>query len=772
MNLGYHLVIYPTLKLNTPMTKAISENKFLNPESKKNFDFPSNSSYEPLGVYRTILSLAFLVVGFSYLIWRHGTLGGELPIFSWALYFAEIYGFGTALLHIFMCWRLTVREPSLPAPGATVDVFVPTYNESVDIVRRTLLAARNMDYPHRTWLLDDGNRADMKALAERLDVNYLARTENTHAKAGNLNNALLQSFGEFIAIFDADHAPQKRFLTRTLGYFNDKSVAFVQTPQDFFNLDSYQHRLKKNRKKLWTEQSLFFKVIQRGKDYWNAAFFCGSCAVVRRSALISIGGFATETVTEDLHTSIRLHKAGFKSIYHAESLAFGIAPGSVAPFLKQRIRWGQGAMQVLKIENIFFTRKLTIAQRLNYLASIMTYFDGWQKGLFYFAPAFVLLTGILPITVDGKVFLAWFIPYYFLSFWNFEEIGRGYGGIFYIEQYNFARFAAFAWATLGLFRKNLRFSVTNKSLSRESEMRRMFMPQILLIFLNIAAIPIGIVLALTFGHLPHEALVFNLIWSMVNLSLGLAIFGYTKRTERYIRAEYRFPIPLLLVLHEAGRNLSLTIDNISSSGCRLYGRMPERAKKGSILSGSLLLPSGSLEIKAEIVSEIMAGDRNSGQYLKAVGCQFVWADPADQDVLELFLYGNDLQWLLLELEEKALTPIERFRQRIRYGKISRPADERWATCEVISEGGSTSHRLPGVIPLPVGGGAPKRVILFADVREGTLITINIYTRSGLHVTNAHITNSTPIDTSLGQVFILTLIPVANQGTDNSNLDGK
>lgn len=199
-----------------------------------------------------------------------------------------------------------------------------------------------------------------------------------------------------IAVFDADHAPRRDFLTQTLGYFEDAAVAFVQTPQDYYNLDSYQHRGSGTSGRIWTEQALFFRVIQRGKDCWNAAFFCGSCAVVRRSALERIGGFATGTITEDLQTSIRLHAAGFRSIYHAQPLAFGLAPESIEPFITQRVRWGQGAMHVWRSEGIVGNSGLTWAQRLNYLASVLTYFDGWQKAVFYFAPVVVLMTGKLP----------------------------------------------------------------------------------------------------------------------------------------------------------------------------------------------------------------------------------------------------------------------------------------------------------------------------------------------------------------------------------------
>ena len=226
-----------------------------------------------------------------------------------------------------------------PAPeGYKVDVFVTTYNESPSLLGHTLRAAVQMDYPHQTWLLDDGDNSEMEALAKELGCRYLARKTKKDAKAGNLNNALGHSSADFIAVFDADHVPNKDFLNRTLGFFRDENVAFVQTPQDFYNLDSYQHRRHKRLSYIWTEQSLFFRIIQRGKDRWNAAFFCGSCAVLRVSVLKRIGGFAVETVTEDLHTSIRIHKLGYKSVYISESLAYGLAPDSIDTFLSQQ-RW-------------------------------------------------------------------------------------------------------------------------------------------------------------------------------------------------------------------------------------------------------------------------------------------------------------------------------------------------------------------------------------------------------------------------------------------------
>jgi cellulose synthase (UDP-forming) len=374
--------------------------------------------YIPLEWPRRLLVAGFIGVSVWYLTWRDryaqpasaDLLGARLRRRA-----VRLRDRTAPHLHVLAADR--AGRPAA-ADRLSVDVFIPTYNESVALVRKTLLAARAMDYPHKTWLLDDGRRPEMEALARQLGCEYLARADNEHAKAGNLNHALAHSSGEMVVVFDADHAPRRDFLVKTLGYFEDEDVGFVQTPQDFYNLDSYQHRWRGKGRTVWTEQALFFRVIQRGKDYWNAAFFCGSCAVVRRSALDEIGGFATGTVTEDLHTSLRIHARAYKSVYHAEPLAFGLAPESIEPFIGQRVRWGQGAMHVWRKEGILSHRGLSLAQRLNYLASALTYFDGWQKGIFYFAPAVVLLTGLLPLLATTPEFLLHFIPYYLLTFWS------------------------------------------------------------------------------------------------------------------------------------------------------------------------------------------------------------------------------------------------------------------------------------------------------------------------------------------------------------------
>ena len=220
-----------------------------------------------------------------------------------------------------------------PKKGLKVDIFIPTYNEDLDIVEATVIGCCKVTYPHTTYVLDDGDRPQVREMARQYGCEYIARPVHEHAKAGNINYALERSSGEFIVMLDADMVPQPGYLDRTLGYFEDEKLALIQLPQEFYNQDSIQHAANKTA---WHEQSLFFRVIQPGKNHTNSAFWCGSPSVVRRKALEDVGGVATETVTEDIHTSVRMHSRGWKTLFVNEPLAFGIAPQTIKAFLVQR----------------------------------------------------------------------------------------------------------------------------------------------------------------------------------------------------------------------------------------------------------------------------------------------------------------------------------------------------------------------------------------------------------------------------------------------------
>jgi cellulose synthase (UDP-forming) len=619
-----------------------------------------------LSTAQKLLVVVFLGVGAWYLSWRPTAFNWDAPVFSTVVYGAEVFGFVCASLYLVMCWQLKQRKP-LPVPdAAAAAVFIPTINESVDIVRRTVMAAQRMKQASEVWLLDDGNRLEMQVLADELGCRYLARNENSHAKAGNLNNALRHTQAEFIAIFDADHAPAANFLEETLGFFSDDEVAFVQTPQDFYNLDSFQHRVDRRQSQVWSEQTLFFRVIQAGKDRLNAAFFCGSCAVIRRKALDDIGGFATGTVTEDIHTSIKLHKRGWKSVYYGRSLAFGLAPASAIPFLKQRLRWGQGAMQVWRQEGVLFARGLSAGQRVSYLATMLQYFEGWQRLVFFIAPVIVLTTGTMPIMQMDREFLMRFIPYYILTFWVFEEVARGYGRSLLTEQYNMMRFAVFITATFGFFLRKLRFVVTPKTMGERDATRRTLWPQYLVLGLNLVAIPVGIFVVWRQGGLPLGALVANVIWAAATFGIAAYAIRYALQAASYRRREYRFPLPVPMRTRDdkGAESVALATD-ISPLGCRIVGEITSRAVQGQEIRGELLLPTGPLPVVAA-VRAVLPGSKAQADE-PALGCEFRWGLSDERNQLEMFLFGSDLQWQINGLEDRIRPPLERLFARLRGG---------------------------------------------------------------------------------------------------------
>jgi cellulose synthase (UDP-forming) len=229
----------------------------------------------------------------------------------------------------------------------TVDVLIPTYNEDLEVLERTIVGAKSIDYPNtRVWVLDDGRRDWLEEFCASKGVGYLRRPDNRHAKAGNINHALGLTDGEFVAIFDADFVPHRDFLYRTLGFFADPRIGIVQTPQRFFNPDPVQLNLGAPRL-FPDEQRFFFDRVLPSRDAWDAAFCCGSNCVIRRAALELIGGIPTGSVTEDVLTTLALLRHGYVTRYLNEKLALGLSAESLKAFFVQRRRWCRGGVQLL-----------------------------------------------------------------------------------------------------------------------------------------------------------------------------------------------------------------------------------------------------------------------------------------------------------------------------------------------------------------------------------------------------------------------------------------
>jgi cellulose synthase (UDP-forming) len=491
-----------------------------------------NRAMRPMIVFLSCFASA------RYFYWRIGsTLNLSSPLdatLSVILLAAELYGLAILFLGYFQTIEILERTPPAPTRRPTVDIFIPTYNESVEIVRRTVIGAQTIAYENkRVYVLDDGRRHEIAEMTRREGAEYLTRPDNAHAKAGNLNHALTLTSGEFIAIFDADHVPVRSFLERTLGFFNDARVALVQTAQHFLNPDPFERNLNLVGR-VAPEQHFFYHVIQPGNDLWNSAFFCGSCAVLRRSALLEIGGIRTETVTEDAHTALELHARGWRSVYLNEALAAGLATESFGAHVKQRIRWARGMAQVLRVDCPLLKKGLTGPQRLNYFNAMLHFFFGIPRLILIVAPLFFLLLGAQPIRADALAVIAYILPHIGLSSIANSMIGKQYRHSFFGAVYELSIAPFVAGVTLlALVNPRLgKFNVTDKGDRRDESRLDLANSRAVaaLLALTLAGLAIGFPLRLfwfsSHGGDPSQldSIVMNSLWALGNLFLLIASF--------------------------------------------------------------------------------------------------------------------------------------------------------------------------------------------------------------------------------------------------------
>ncbi|MGK2851703.1 MAG: glycosyltransferase [Candidatus Limnocylindrales bacterium] len=420
------------------------------------------------------IALAALAVTVAYLVWRAGwTLALDVWWLSVPLLVLEIHAAMGLALFTFSLWDVD-RRPATHDVTATeqrIAVLIPTYNEGIEVLMPTVAAALAMRVTHETWILDDGARPEVADLAATLGAHYLARPTHEHAKAGNVNHALGIISADFVAILDADHVASPDFLVRTLGYFDDPGVALVQTPQEFYNVSSFEHEdggtevddPDVTASERFHEQALFYRVLQPGKNRWGGAFWCGTGAVVRTAALEEVGGVATETITEDIHTTIRLHRRGWRTVYHNEVLARGLAASDAATYQLQRHRWGTGAMQVLRTENPMFVSGLSLPQRLSYAATLLGWFDAWRSLGYLLLPIAVIATGAVPIRAEPLTFGVAFGTTFVMGQLALRVLSRGAHRPVLSILFEFVRMTPNILATLSLLtRRGATFRVTPK----------------------------------------------------------------------------------------------------------------------------------------------------------------------------------------------------------------------------------------------------------------------------------------------------------------------
>ncbi len=506
--------------------------------------------------------LITVVYNLVYLIWRtlftlplaYGVISVILGIL---LLLAEWMGFWQSFVFRFLFWKPYVRK--LPEQSFQdkpyVDVFIATYNESVNILRKTVTACLNLNYPKNKlniYLCDDGRRPEAEQLCRSLKIHYLSRNDNVDAKAGNINHALQVTNGEFILLLDADMVPKADFLEKTLDYFTDEKTGFVQTPQVFYNPDPFQFNLKAN-KSIPNEQDFFMQDIQGGRANYNAVLHVGTNAVFRRKAIDDIGGIPTGTITEDMATGMLIQAKGYKSVFVKEVLCTGLSVESFADLIKQRERWCRGNIQVTKKWNPLKLEGLSPAQRMIYIDGFFYWFSGVQKMIYIICPILYLLFGTVILDTSIWNLAVFWLPSFAASVLTFHALSEKSRTITWSHIYEaaMAPFLSLAALAEAILSRPIPFKVTPKGINSEKSAFsfQTALPHLALL----AATVLGWLLTswrlLNGPAVNGNSLAINLLWSLYNvaaiiISILVCVERPRKRVSERIRSDEKVTIDL------------------------------------------------------------------------------------------------------------------------------------------------------------------------------------------------------------------------------------
>ncbi len=399
--------------------------------------------------------------------------------------------------------------------------------------------------------------------------------------------------------------PTAPFSRLTVGWFLvDPKLSLVQTPHHFYSPDPFERNLR-GGDAVPNEGLLFYGLIQDGNDLWNASFFCGSCAVMRRSAVEEIGGFATQTVTEDAHTALRLHRAGWNSAYLKLPLAAGLATERLAIHVGQRMRWARGMTQIFRVDNPWLGRGLSFGQRICYLNAMLGFFFGIPRFIFLTAPLAYLMFGLNIIAASGLMVIAYALPHLWHATVTNSRLQTRYRHSFWGEIYEsvLAMYIIRPTVTTLINPKRGKFNVTEKGGLLPSDYfdYKIVRPQLIIFVL----LCLGIVVGVTRWFLtdfPHtEVLLLNTFWAIYNLVLvGAAIA--VAREVRQLRAAVRHDLVLPAVIHlPNGHTIATQSDNLSTTGAQFATPRPEGLEPGDMIDVELPIGDSSAVIPGQVV---------------------------------------------------------------------------------------------------------------------------------------------------------------------------
>jgi cellulose synthase (UDP-forming) len=559
---------------------------------------------------------------------------------------AEAYAFVILFLGYFQTiWplrRAPVALPDNPEEWPHIDVLIPTYNEPLDVVRYTALGALNMDWPAaklHVYLLDDGRRPEFEQFARDAGIGYRTRPDNKYAKAGNINAALKTVHSPLIAIFDSDHVPTRSFLQMTVGWFmRDRRLAVMQTPHHFYSPDPFERNLGQFRI-IPNEGELFYGIVQDGNDFWNSAFFCGSCAVLRREALDQIGGIAVETVTEDAHTALRMQMHKWNTAYINIPQAAGLATERLSAHIGQRIRWARGMIQVLRTDNPLFAPGLTLPQRLCYFNAMGHFLYAVPRLIFLTAPLIYLLLNHTNIPGYWAAILAYALPHLILSNVTNSRIQGDHRYSFWNEIYETVLSPYILLPTmLALINPRLgKFNVTAKGgvVKNTFYDSRIAQPFLVLLIFNFAGLIAAIPRFLIFDRDHPGTVLMNVMWCVFNI-IVLGVCTAVARELRQLRTTVRINVVTpLVVKFPDGRSVAAETIDLSSGGTGI--RLAEALDVMSQSHVHLAFPvsPAAIDLPATVVS-------SEGSVLRVC---FENLTIAEQEVLTVALFSRADSWL-------------------------------------------------------------------------------------------------------------------------------
>src|SRR5215469_5928408 len=575
--------------------------------------------------------------------------------FILSLILAETYAFLILFLGYFQTvWPLRRAPVALPDDEDEwphIDVLIPTYNEPLDVVRYTALGALNMDWPAdklHIYILDDGRRKEFEQFAFEAGLGYKIRTDNKHAKAGNINTALKSMTSPYVAIFDCDHVPTRSFMQMTMGWFlRDQKLAMLQTPHHFYSPDPFERNLGQFRI-IPNEGELFYGIVQDGNDFWNATFFCGSCAVLRRTALDEIGGIAVETVTEDAHTSLRMQINGWNTAYINIPQAAGLATERLSGHVKQRIRWARGMIQVMRTDNPLFARGLRPAQRLCYFNAMMHFLYAFPRLIFLTAPLIYLILGQVNVPGYWAAILAYALPHLFLSSLTNSRIQGQHRHSFWNEIYEtvlapyifLPTMLALVNPKCGSFNVTAKGGVVNKRFFDT----RIARPFLFLMGLNLLGILMSIprffYIPLTYISELYDGnhvgtIVMNLIWVGFNtIILGVAAAMSWACQQQRQTVRVLLAVPVDVHMHSGNTVQTVTAD-LSSGGVMMKMERDFIAASGDSIKLTLPVLDGKATLPATVIDV-------TGNVLRA---QFDPLTLQEEEALTMVLYSRADTWL-------------------------------------------------------------------------------------------------------------------------------